>query len=114
MNLIKLLSKLDTAELISLNVEIHGLIAKRERHKIPELAIKNLAITTRLRNVLQKFDISYLHDLEHLRYDDFIKGRYVGKKTLLEIEMLMSEYGIKWAVGTINDSEYNKLYSNLL
>lgn len=94
MNLSVLISKLEINELVELKKIINNNINLKLRNS--DTGIDNLNISIRARNCLSYHRIYTLKQITKYKYDDFIKLRNVGYRTVSEINDLLLLHGLDW------------------
>jgi len=78
------------AKIIPMHALNEHLEVEKEESHMPFL-IKNLKISQRLRTICNSAKIEYLHELCEFSREDLMKFRYMGQKSLNELENIMKD-----------------------
>ena len=88
-----ILSFVSTETLLSLRRDIDLLLKTRKPigNKITEIGLSTRAV-----NVLACNGITFIEDLEEYSQADFVRFKFIGKKSISEIKELMSKYNVNF------------------
>jgi DNA-directed RNA polymerase subunit alpha len=60
--------------------------------------VSELEISVRTKNALATLNCKTLGDVVQHSMFDLLKARHIGKKSLVEIDELVNEYGLHWGM----------------
>jgi len=88
-------NKQKCTSIISDVIKINQITHKYMYNPNLNISIQSLDISIRLLNCLKSLNIQTLRDIDAHKYDNFLKYRMFGKKSLNELKELMKKYNIE-------------------